>query len=286
MRLQDYDTTRQFTATVVSSERITPEEAPAEVREIVLDIEGGEFAAAAGQNLGVLAPGQKDLGQEHHFRLYSVAGLPVRKPDGVTRLPICVKRCSYIDDYNGETYQGVASNYLCDLREGDTLTVTGPHGQAFEVPDDPEVSLIMIGAGTGIAPFRAFLKGLYRDNWEFKGRILLFHGGRTGLDLLYMNDARNDFVQYYDRDTFEAVEALSSRPHWSDAIDWHGAMEERAEELWKRLQDPHTRVYVAGLEPIRDELDAVFSKIAGSPEKWAQRKAELEAGKRWVELLY
>ena len=46
------------------------------------------------------------------------------------------------------------------------------------------------------------------------------------------------------------------------------------------------RVYLAGLEEIRDQLDGVFARMAGSEEKWALRKAELEAGKRWVELLY
>ena len=52
------------------------------------------------------------------------------------------------------------------------------------------------------------------------------------------------------------------------------------------LLDSKTYVYVAGLMQIRDELDAEFAKIAGSAEKWTRRKAELEAGNRWIELLY
>lgn len=286
MRLQDYDTTHKFTATIAATERITPEASPDEVREIELDIPGEDFAAAAGQNIGVLAPGQKAFGKEVHFRLYSVADIPREMADGKVRLPICVRRCSYVDEYSGEIYQGVASNHLCDLKPGDSLTVAGPYGQAFEAPDDPEATLILIGAGTGIAPFRAFVRSLYCDTSKFKGRAILFHGGRTGLELLYRNDERNDFAQYYDRDTFEAIEALSSRPHWSDAVDWHAAMGSRGKELWTLLQYAHTRVYVAGLESIRDELDTVFAMFAGSPEKWARRKAELEAGGRWIELLY
>ena len=47
-----------------------------------------------------------------------------------------------------------------------------------------------------------------------------------------------------------------------------------------------TRVYLAGLEPIREQLDRVLEEIAGSTEKWARRKAEMIAGERWVELLY
>ena len=50
--------------------------------------------------------------------------------------------------------------------------------------------------------------------------------------------------------------------------------------------DPLSPLYVAGLEKIRDELDKVFTEIAGGDIRWARRKAELEAGGRWVELLY
>lgn len=45
-------------------------------------------------------------------------------------------------------------------------------------------------------------------------------------------------------------------------------------------------VYVAGIESISAMLDKAISKMAGSQAKWARRKAELVAGKRWVELIY
>ena len=286
MRLQDYDTTNQFTATVIQTDRITPDTSPEEVREIVLDVSGGDFAVEVGQNIGVLAPRKNDFGKGHHFRLYSVAGLPEKQTNGHIRLPICVRRCDFIDEYNGERYQGIASNYLCDLKPGDTLTLTGPYGLAFEVPKNPEASLILIGAGTGIAPFRAFIKHLYQNAPEFKGRVRLFHGGRTGLDLLYMNEERNDFALYMDKDTFEAVTALCQRPHWSSAVDWHSALTSRGEEIWNMLLEPSTQVYVAGLASICDELDVVFANVAGSKEKWMRRKAELIAGKRWIELIF
>ena len=50
-------------------------------------------------------------------------------------LKIAVRRCSYLDSYSGEEYKGVASNYLCDLKPGDTLSITGPFGLVFEVPE-------------------------------------------------------------------------------------------------------------------------------------------------------
>ena len=115
---------------------------------------------------------------------------------------------------------------------------------------------------------------------------MLFHGASSGIELLYQNDERNDFAQYYDKETFEAFKALSPRPHWADPIGWDYAMEERGEQLWQLLGKPDTYIYVAGLEKVRDQLDNVLSNIAGSEERWARRKAELVAGRRWVELLY
>jgi len=286
MRLENYDTTTRCRATVVSTERITSEQAEAEVRELVLDIERPEFDYRVGQSVGVIAPGGPDFGAKHHFRLYSVADFPERAESGRPRIKICVRRCHYIDAYNGEKYPGIASNYLCDLRPGDTITITGPYGLPFEVPAEREAKLILIGTGTGIAPFRAFVKHLYRSVPDFKGRVWLLYGAKSGLDLLYMNDRNSDLTQYYDQKTFEAFRALSPRPNWADPIAWDQAIAERAEELWKMLGEPKTYVYVAGLEKMRHELDSVSARLAGSPAKWERRKAELMAGRRWVELLY
>jgi ferredoxin--NADP+ reductase len=284
--LEDYDTQDRFEAIVVSSERITPEASDIEVRELTLDLEKPDFELELGQSVGVLAPGAKEFGQKHHFRLYSVADLPQPGARGLPRIRIVVRRASYVDKYSGEEYPGVASNYLCDRVAGDRITMSGPYGLAFEVPEEMDANLILIGTGTGIAPFRAFVKHLYKNVPEWRGTVTLFYGARTGLELLYMNDERDDFAQYYDRETFQAFKALSPRPAWAAPIDWEAALGQRGEELWKLLGQPHTYVYVAGLEKLRNELDDAFTQIAGSEEKWSRRKAELVAGGRWVELLY
>jgi ferredoxin--NADP+ reductase len=284
--LEDYDTEQRFQAIVVQSERITPEASDVEVRELTLDIQQPDFELQLGQSVGVLSPGTKEFGQEYHFRLYSVADLPERGGSGLPRIKIAVRRVSYVDQYSGEEYPGVSSNYLCDLTAGDTVTMAGPYGLAFEVPEEMDANLILIGTGTGIAPFRAFVKHLHENVPQWKGTITLFHGARSGLELLYMNDERDDFSQYYDSDTFEAFKALSPRPKWTGNIDWEGALAQRGEKLWSLLGQPNTYVYVAGLEKMRGELDDAFSEIAGSEQKWARRRAELTAGGRWVELLY
>ncbi|MCA9706804.1 MAG: hypothetical protein KDK70_13210 [Myxococcales bacterium] len=285
MHLDELDLDTRFSATVVASERLTPPQSSDEIRELVLDVAAPAWSLEIGQSIAVIAPGAAEFGQRDHVRLYSVADLPERSEDGHPRIKLAVKRCDYIDEYSGERYPGIASNYLCDLRPGDALTVAGPFGLAFEVPPRADASLILIATSTGIAPFRAFVRHLY-EHTDFAGRVRLYYGARSGLDSVYLNDQRDDFAQYYDRETFEAFRALSPRPHWGDAIDWGATIRARAEELVAMLGEPQTYVYVAGLVAVRDALDDVLAELLGSAEAWARRKAEMVAGRRWVELLY
>jgi ferredoxin--NADP+ reductase len=284
-RLEDYDTSNQFVGTVKESTRITPEDAE-EVRDIILEVDNSNLELEPGQSVGVLVSGPHEFGHKEHFRLYTIADMPKKVKGGKQLINLCVRRCSYIDDFSGEKFDGIASNYLCDQKPGDKVTLTGPYGLPFEVPDDPKASILMIGLGTGIAPFRAFIKRIYNNVGGWKGKVRLFHGARSGLELLYMNDKQNDFANYYDEETFKAFEAVSPRPHWDDPIALDYALEERAEEVWKMVIDPNTYVYVAGQEKIKDMLDRAFVKMAGTKEKWERRKAELKAGKRWTEVIY
>ena len=111
-------------------------------------------------------------------------------------------------------------------------------------------------------------------------------GAMSGLELLYMNDERDDFGDYYDRATFQAFKALSPRPHWADPIAMDYAIEERAAEVREMLAGESCRVYVAGKADILETLDRVFAGLAGSPDAWQERKERLRAERRWFELVY
>jgi ferredoxin--NADP+ reductase len=154
------------------------------------------------------------------------------------------------------------------------------------VPDDRNANLLLIGMGTGIAPFRALVKHIYKNVGDWNGKIRLLYGARSGLELLYMNNQRDDFTNYLDEETFEAFKALSPRPNWADPIAWDLAIEDRADEILNLLSDEHTHVYVAGQRRIRDEMDALFARVCGSMAGWTKIKDELVDQGRWVELLY
>lgn len=283
-RISDFDISTSYSATIRSSTRLTPLETE-EIREIMLEVKQPEFDCQIDQSFGVLIDVESEFGNRKHHRLYSVADLPDKKK-GKPLITMLVKRCSYVDDFSGELYHGVASNYLCDRKVGDQITITGPFGLPFRVPEDKSSNLILIGMGTGIAPFRAFVKHIYKNVKDWEGKIRLFYGARSGLELLYLNEKDGDLTNYYDQQTFEAFHALSPRPHWSDPIALDVAIEERASDILEMLNQTNTYIYVAGYEKIRDQLNKAFSNILGSQEKWETRKAELIAGKKWAEVIY
>ena len=286
MRLEDYDVEQRHTATVKETRRITPAGTEEDIRALLLEIDARDFHFDVGQSIGVVVPGPHEFGHDEHFRLYTVANtLESSNGDG-TRIEICVKRCAYIDEFSGERHQGIASNYLCDRQAGDTITITGPYGLPFALPEDKDADMLMIGLGTGIAPFRAFVRHIYESLGGWEGRVRLFYGARSGLEMAYMNDEQNDFVNYYDEKTFKAFTAVSPRPHMDDPVPLDEALEQNQKEVWEMILKADTHVYVAGLEHMLPQLNKAFSQIAGSEQKWLRRKAELVAGKRWTELVY
>jgi ferredoxin--NADP+ reductase len=282
--LSDYDTRKQYFAVVKKTRRLSPEDAE-EVRELVLEVKDTAFNCEIDQSFGVLVKMNDEFGNTVHLRLYSVADVPKRTKSH-TILTMLVKRCTYVDGFSGELYEGIVSNYLCDRKVGDQITITGPYELAFKIPEDRSANLILIGMGTGIAPFRAFIKHIYNNIDDWTGRVLLFYGAQTGLELLYQNEKDDDLTNYYSEGTFKAIHAFSPRPLWNDTVVLDQSIEERAEEVLEMLSLLNTYIYVAGHAKVKEGLDKAFSEIMGSEEKWQARKAELIAGKKWVELIY
>jgi ferredoxin--NADP+ reductase len=285
MKLTEYDISHPYEASVVSNERITPRTTD-EVRHIVLSIPDATFHYVEGQSIGVLAPPSGEFGNEHHLRLYSIANARTGEEGDLSEIAICVRRCHYIDEVSGERHPGVASNYLCDRKSGDKIMIVGPYGRQFQAPKDNTCNLLMIGIGTGIAPFRAFMKHIYEDRKEWKGKVRLFYGARTGMDLLYMNDEKDDLSLYYDKETFQAFEALSNRPHFDEPPAIEKRLMDNALEVWSLIQDPKTYVYVSGLSELERTLDRLMIALAGSEDEWKKLKEKLIAERRWATLFY
>jgi len=273
---------RSYSAVLLESRRITPPALPEEVRHLVFRTTDLSFDGALGNCIRVLAPGQ--FGNPHHARLYSIMDLE-RRSDA-TEFAICVRRCSYIDDFNGEEYKGVASNYLCDLRPDATIDFAGPVGYPFVIPEDKTADILMLGMGTGIAPFRTLIRRIYEQIGGWKGRVRLFYGAKSPLEMLYMNDENNDLAHYFDQPTFKAFQAVSPRPALDAPVSLEQAIEQNAAEVWEMLTRPGTRVFIAGTGIMLDTIDQAMLKLAGSSRSWAAVHKELVSSGRWNEVLY
>lgn len=273
---------RTYSAILKESRRITPPSSREEVRHLVFRTGDLSFDPQLGNLVRVMAPGQ--FGNRSHARLYSIMDLE-RRGDA-TEFAICVRRCSYIDEFNGEEYRGVASNYLCDLRPDDRLEFAGPVGYPFVIPEDKTADILMLGMGTGIAPFRTLIRQIYEKIGGWKGRIRLFYGARSPLEMLYMNDENNDLANYYDQPTFKAFQAVSPRPALGAPVALDKALVHNAAEVWEMVQSPATHVFIAGTHDMLAGVDKAMTTLAGSAARWAEVRQALADGGRWHELLY
>jgi ferredoxin--NADP+ reductase len=272
-------------ACVQTTTRITPESTD-EVRQIVLRINSPAFYFLEGQNIGVLTPGPHPFGNKIHHRYYTIANAQKTTDGEGVELELLVRRCFYIDEVSGEAYPGEASNYLCNAQPGDKISLTGPHRSPFRIPADKTSNLLMLGTGTGIAPFRAFLRRIYAEQQQWDGKVRLYFGARTGAEMLYMNDLNQDLASYYDQTTFQAIQSLSQGVLKDESDALQGGIEAHAEEIWALLQDPKTHVYLAGIKKIAAAFDASMARMAGSAAAWETRKQSLIEDKRWSELTY
>lgn len=273
----------RYSAKLIASSRITPAHSPEDVRHMIFTTGDAGFDARVGQCIKVLAPGQ--FGNQHHSRLYSLAHLE-HTDSQATEFSLLVRRCSFIDDFSGERYAGVASNYLCDLPLGGAITFAGPSGHPFTIPANRQAPMLMIGMGTGIAPFRGLVNRIYDTLGGWEGKVRLFYGARSGLEMLYMNDQNQDLANYFDQSTFKAFQAVSPRPHFDVPPAIGQAIEQNATEVREMLQDSNTQVFIAGPQAMLGKVEETLAKVVGGTEAWATLSQNLLASGRWNLVLY
>lgn len=274
-----------YEAVVKQNTRITSEKTD-EVRHLVIQVTDPAFQFVEGQSIGVIVPGPHEFGNPYHLRRYSIANARnVPLAEGVD-IDLVVRRCFYLDEVSGEQFPGIASNYLCDAKNGARITISGPYLSPFKIPLDDRANMLMVGTGTGIAPFRAFAQLIYERRGGWHGQVRLFYGGRTGLDLMYTNDEVTNLTDYYDDKTFKAFKALGTRPLMSSSQALEHGLKENAEEAWGLIRQPNTFVYISGLGKIATVFDRVMADKAGGAEAWKSIKTGLIDEGRWFELIY
>ncbi|KAL8123631.1 hypothetical protein AgCh_011567 [Apium graveolens] len=144
--------------------KITGDDAPGETWHMVFSTEG-EVPYKEGQSIGIIADGEDKNGKPHKLRLYSIASSALGDFGDSKTVSLCVKRLVYTND-QGELIKGVCSNFLCDLKPGADVKITGPVGKEMLMPKDPNATVVMLATGTGIAPFRSFLWKMFFEKHD------------------------------------------------------------------------------------------------------------------------
>jgi sulfite reductase (NADPH) flavoprotein alpha-component len=191
-------------------------------------------------------------------RLYSIASSSLAHP-GEVHLTISVLR--YFS--HGRDREGVCSTYAVErVGVGETIPVFLHQNKHFKLPENGDTSIIMVGPGTGIAPFRAFVEE--RTAKGVRGRNWLFFGDRNqSTDFLY----KEEFERYHAKGKLTRINLAFSRDQSEKIYVQHRMMENGA-ELFAWLNDGAT-FYVCG--------DAL--RMAGDVHEALITIAEREGGK-------
>lgn len=273
-----YRPSSPFVATVLENQRLTSLESEDDIRHLVFDLAGSGISYIEGQSLGVVAPGMDERGKRHRLRLYSISSARIGDDNKSSTVSLTVKRLIYKDE-EGNTVRGVTSNYLCDLKEGDKVEITGPTGRHFVLPQDTNVDLILVAVGTGIAPFRAFIHEIYRDYKNWSGEVCLFYGAKTGMENLYQNSENNDIGQYMDKKTFKAFAALSRT---GERRYVHEELGDNLDEIWTIMERGNFSFYLCGMKALEQNVDDLFRARAEKKGiDWDEQKEKYKKSGRW-----
>jgi sulfite reductase (NADPH) flavoprotein alpha-component len=214
-------------------------------------------------------------------RLYSISSSPKANP-GQVHLTVATVRY----ESHGRARKGVCSTFLADRVEAETpvpVFVQASHG--FRLPSDGTRPVIMIGPGTGIAPFRAFLQE--RQALGSAGRNWLFFGDqRRDCDFLY----REEVEALLAAGTLSKLDTAFSRDQ-AEKIYVQNRMLEHAGEFWSWLEDG-AHLYVCGdAKRMAKDVDAALHEIAGtaggrSKQQAAEYVQKLKTEKRYQRDVY
>jgi len=184
-------------------------------------------------------------------RLFSIASSQKATPDEAHLLISAVRYASH-----GRARKGVASTWIAErLKTGDRVPVYVKPNKYFRLPEDPDRSVIMVGPGTGVAPFRAFLQE--RQATGARGRNWLFFGDRRYThDFLY----QLDWQDMHKDGVLTRIDLAFSRDQPEKVYVQHRMWEWR-QELFGWLEEG-AHLYVCGDEKrMARDVDAMVQAI-------------------------
>jgi len=270
----------------------------------------GECPYIEGQSIGVISPGPDKNGKTPaKIRLYSIASSAVGDDETEKTVSLCVKRVvevdgKYVNRDPGEdqpdnagthfpdnsVYRGVCSNFICDLKVGDDVMITGPSGAEMLLPEENDSNIIMLATGTGIAPMRSYMRLLFNDkvganadgSRKFKGLAWLFMGVPYSNSLLYCDEHDSYVKNFPDQFRYDYAISREDKNAAGQKMYIQTKMAEYADELWKLFQDEKTHIYMCGLKGMEQGMAECFGSIAEKEGvDWKEFAKTMKKAKRY-----
>src|SRR5437016_6615920 len=184
-------------------------------------------------------------------RLYSVASSLNAYPDQVHFIVDVVRYES-----NGRLRKGVASSFLAERADDVPVPVFPSVAKHFHLPDNPDTPIIMVGPGTGVAPFRAYLQE--RKATGAKGKNWLFFGSQhESCDFAY----GDEFNAFREEGILTRLDCAWSRDQAQKVYVQH-KITENAAEIWKWIDAEGAHFFVCGdARRMAKDVDATLRKI-------------------------
>lgn len=274
---------------VISVKRIVGPNATGETCDIVIN-HGGKMPYWEGQSYGVVPPGVSwKTGKPNGVRLYSIASSRYGDDMTGTTTTLCVRRATYWDDEMGAddpAKKGVCSNYLCDATPGTKLKLTGPSGKVMLMPEDqPKADLIMIATGTGIAPYRAFVRRLFSEQTPardaYKGQAWLFLGVANSDSLLYDAEWQTVLKEYPENFRLDYALSRESNNKAGGKMYIQDKVEEYGDEVFQKLSDG-AHIYFCGLKGMMPGILKMLEGVAGKKKiDWGDFLKDLKHKGQW-----
>lgn len=212
-------------------------------------------------------------------RLYSISSSPEAHSGEVH---VTVARDKFC--INGEDKFGLCSDHLARLEEGTTIEFYIHKNGAFRLPDEDK-DVIMVGPGTGVAPFRSFLAE--RDATGASGRNWLFFGDQHFVtDFLYQTELLN----WFDTGVLTKLNVAFSRDQKEKVYVQH-KMKQQGKELYNWLQGGASLYICGAKDPMSVDVEAALLEIIAehggkSAEAAEAYLAELKEAGRYLKDVY
>ena len=277
-----------YEGTVIENYSLLKEGAIGRVNHITFDLKDSDpfLNYVEGQSIGIMPAGEDANGKPHKLRLYSIAS--TRHGDNFegNTVSLCVRQLQYEKD--GETINGVCSTYLCDIKPGDKVKITGPVGKEMLLPEEEDANVVMLATGTGIAPMRAYLRRMFeqtekeKNKWNFKGKAWLFMGAPKSANLLYEEDLQRYLTD--NPNNFKYTKAISREQQNTKGGRMYiqDRVLESANELFNMIEDEKTHIYLCGLKGMEPGIDEAMTKAAEEKGlNWSELRPQLKKAGRW-----